>query len=99
MNTDDLGLLELQIAPWINKTIVHAEKKLHGTCNKVVLRHLNVERKPQGDVQAFPVRLEEGMEDEIAPLINQIAAKAQQDTDDMNQGLQLYALYAYFPQD
>jgi hypothetical protein len=99
MNADGKGIIEQQIRSWIEKNVAQVDVKLHGRCNKILLKHLNIERKPQGDVQSFPVRLEEGMEDEIDPLINQICDAAQKDADDLNQGVQSYAVYAYFPQD
>ena len=99
MNADGKGIIEQQIRPWIEKNVVQVDTKIHGRCNKILLKHLNIERKPQGDVQSFPVRFEEGLEDEIDPLINGICDAAQKDADDLNQGVQSYAVYAYFPQD
>jgi hypothetical protein len=100
MSSDEgeLGLIEQQIQGWVRENVLYPEKKLHGTCDHVMLRHVNVERKPQGDVKAFPVRLEEGAEDDgLIPLLHKIAEAAQGDADDMNQGVQSYALYAYYP--
>lgn len=99
MNQDGKGLIEQQIEPWVRSHVAYADKKLHGSCNKIALKHLNIERKPQGDVGSFAVRLEEGSDDDIDPLINNICDSAQKDADDLNQGVQTYAIYAYFPQD
>jgi hypothetical protein len=94
--TDAMGVVESQIEQWIRKEVAFPDKKLRGKCEKVVLRHLSVDKKAQGDVGTFPVRLEEGAEDEIAPLLHQIAEAAQNDANDIRQGVQSYAVYAYF---
>jgi hypothetical protein len=99
MQSEEKNPIELQIEPWILSNVAHPDVKAHGRCLKLVLRHVNLERKPQGDVKAFTVKLEEGAEDEIDPLLHQIAEAAQRDCDDLNQGLQSYALFAYYAQD
>jgi hypothetical protein len=96
---DSQGVVEQQISQWIIQHVAFPNKKLHGRCEKVVLRHLNIERKNQGDVGTFPVRLEEGAEDEIQPLVTQIADAAQSDANDLKSGVQTYAIYAYFTLD
>lgn len=96
------GLIETQIEAWVRQHVAFPDKKLHGAagCHKVVLKHVNIERKPQGDVGSFAVRLEEGAEDEgIDPLLHKIADAAQSDADNLNQGLQTYAIFAYYPGD
>jgi hypothetical protein len=96
------GLIETQIEAWVRQHVAFPDKKLHGTagCHKVVLKHVNIERKPQGDVGSFAVRLEEGAEDEgVDPLLHKIADAAQGDADNLNQGLQTYAIFAYYPGD
>lgn len=99
MHSEEKNPIELQIETWVLNNVAHPDLKAHGRCSKLVLRHVNLERKPQGDVKSFPVKLEEGAEDEIDPLLHQIAEAAQRDCDDINQGLQSYALYAYYAQD
>ena len=93
------GTIVAQIAPWILREVAHPDYSKQGRCSKVVLRHLSVDRKIQGDVGTFPVRLEEGAEEEIDPLLNAISDAAQNDANDLNSGVQLYALYAYFDKD
>jgi hypothetical protein len=94
------GLIENQIEAWIKQHVLYPDKNLHGSCSKVVLRHLNLERKPQGDVASFAVRLEGGAEeDSLYPLLHKIADAAQGDADNLNQGVQSYAVYAYYPSD
>lgn len=99
MHSEEKNPIEVQIENWVLAYVAHPDVKLHGRCSKLVLRHVNVERKPQGDVKAFTVKLEEGAEDEIDPLLHQIADAAQRDCDDINGGLQSYGLYAYYTQD
>lgn len=96
---DFQGVVEQQLGPWMLQHVAFPDKKLHGRCDKIVLRHLNIERKNQGDVAAFPVKLEEGAEDEIQPLLSQISEAAQSDANDLKSGVQLYAVYAYFTLD
>ena len=93
--SEDMGVIEQQIAEWIRTFVAFPDRKL-GKCVKVRLRHLSVERKPQGDIRDFPVRLEDGAEDEIDPLIHAIAEAAQSDADQMKAGLQQYAIYASY---
>lgn len=96
----DRGLIEQQIESWVRQNVAYPDQKLHGKCGKIVLRHLSIERKPQGDVAAFPNKLEEGAEDEgLDMFLHKVADAAQQDANDLNQGVQSYALYAYYPQD
>jgi hypothetical protein len=91
------GLIEQQIEGWIRQNVAFPDK-LHGACDHVILRHVNVERKPQGDVKSFSIRIEEGAADEmIEPLLHKIADSAQEDADNLSQGVQSYALFAYYP--
>jgi hypothetical protein len=99
VDSEELGLIRSQIEDWVKKNVAFPDLKMHGKCHKVVLRHLTVDRKVQGDVKAFPVRLEEGSEDELLPLLLGISEAAQRDADSLNQGLQRYALYAHYSQD
>jgi hypothetical protein len=97
---DAQGIIEQQILPWIRENVAFPDIKLHGQCDRVVLKHINLERKPQGDIRAFPVRAEVGGEEDlIDPLVHKIAEAAQGDADDLNQGVQSYAIFAYYPAD
>jgi hypothetical protein len=97
--TGEHGAIELQIEEWVRREVAYPDLKLHGKCSKVALRHLNLTNQIQGDVATFPVKLEDGAENEIAPLLLQIAEASQRDSNDQNSGVQKYALYAYFPAD
>lgn len=98
--SSELGIIEQQIVAWLKENVLYPDLKLHGKCDRVTLRHVSVDRKPQGDVKAFPIRLEEGAEDDgLFPLLHAISQAAQADSDEMNQGVQSYALFAYYPSD
>lgn len=99
-NEGERGLIEQQIELWIRQNIAFPDKKLHGSCDHVVLRHVGVDRKFTGDVKSISVRLDEGAEDEgVEPLLHKIAEAAQTDTDDLNSGVQSYAVCAYYRED
>jgi hypothetical protein len=95
---ENKNIVETQIRDWVLREVAYPDTK-RGKCAKVIVRHLNLERKPNGDVIALPVKLEEGAEDEIEPLLAQIAEAAQQDATDANSGVQTYAIYAYYSND
>jgi len=97
MNPDGKGMIAQQIEQWLRKQVILPEK-IHGRPSKILLRHLNVERQVQGDVSSFQVKLDPGSVD-INALINEICDSAQKDADDLNSGIQNYALYAFFPSD
>jgi hypothetical protein len=97
MHTDSRGLIAQQIDSWLRKQVVFEDEE-HGRASKIILRHLSVDRKPQGDVATFQVKLDPGSE-EIEPLVDRICDAAQKDADDMSSGVQNYAIYAYFPMD
>lgn len=94
----DKGFIEQQIVGWLRSHVFFADKDLHGDCNKITLRHLNIERKPQGDVQTFQVRAGEE-DDNLLPVLHAICDAAQKDANDLSAGIQTYALYAFFPKD
>lgn len=93
------GTIEKMIEPWFRRNVAFPDVKRHGRCDLLTLRHLNLSKQPQGDVGTFPVKLEEGAEGEFSNILAEVADAAQQDADDVNQGVQTYALYAQFPQD
>ena len=95
MHEDDKGVIAQQIESWIRQNVT-LQKGDHGYCNRILLRHLSVDRKVQGDVSSFSVTAGTP-EDELPPLINAICEAAQKDADDLNSGIQHYALYAQFP--
>jgi hypothetical protein len=99
MQTGNKGITEVLITDWLNKHVVFADTKTHGRCNKILIRHLNVERKFQGDVASFSVKFEEGATEELPPLVNNIVEAMQRDANDLNAGIQSYCIQAFFPND
>ena len=98
MHFDDKGLIQQQITDWIHEHIVVARPGF-GRCKKLVLRHMNLENKPQGDVQAFIIPNDEGLIGEMDMLVNKIVDAAQRSANDYASGMQKYALYAYYTDD
>ena len=99
MPRGEKGYIETTIEEWVRREVAYPDRKTRGRCTKVILRHLNVKREDQGDVASFQVKLEDGAENEIAPLLTQVADAAQADADDLKAGVQMYAVYAYFELD
>lgn len=98
MHLDDKGLIEQQITDWVREHVV-ISKPGFGRCRKLILRHLSIENKPQGDVQAINVPNDEGLVGEIEMIVNKIVDAAQRNANDYASGMQKYALYAYYPDD
>lgn len=98
-DVDERDRIERELTPWVRQHVAFPDRA-HGRCHQVKLRHLNVNREVQGDVAAIQVKLDEGgEEDAITPILHQIADAAQRDADDINQGVQTYAIYAYYTAD
>lgn len=96
MLTGTAGLIENQIKNWCRKIICAVDKD-NGRCKKIVLRHLSVDRKPIGDVHNITLTGDPALEglEVVDRVILEIAEAAQRDADDVNQGVQTYAIYAY----
>ena len=52
MPANSAGAVEQQIADWIREHVVVSVAG-RGRCRRIVLRHLNLENHPQGDVNSF----------------------------------------------
>ena len=98
MHLDDKGLIEQQITDWVREHVV-ISKPGFGRCRKLILRHLSIENKPQGDVQAFNIPNDEAIVGEIEIIVNKIVDAAQRNANDYASGMQKYAIYAYYPDD
>jgi hypothetical protein len=98
--TGSAGLIENQIKGWI-RSHVCASSKEYGRCKKVMLRHLNLERKPAGDVATINLADDPAIVGtEVADkVIMEIADAALRDANDMKAGVQTYGIYAYFTND
>jgi hypothetical protein len=70
-----------------------------GRCKRMVLRHMSLENKPQGDVNSFNIPMDEGLAGETDMLVNKVVDAAQRDANDFEGNIQKYALYAYYTDD
>lgn len=98
--TGSAGLVEAQIKNWVRQHVCAVSKE-HGRCKKVMVRHLNVERKPVGDVHTINITSDSATDGtEMADrVINEIADAALRDANDVMAGVQTYAIYAYYTND
>ena len=72
-----------------------------GKCRKFILRHLDVNKKPDSEVHMITVDSDPALQGmEIADqIVMEIADRAQQDANDIESGVQMYGLYAYYADD
>lgn len=87
-----------QIGKWIRHHVLSSSKD-HGNCYKLIVRHLSVNKKPNGDVGSIKVDQEIRAIDGTERLIDEVCEMAQQDANAMREGIQTYGLYAYFDND
>lgn len=90
------NIIEAQIAAWVKQHVVFPDRNRLGKCTKVVLSHLTVDRKKQGDVGVFQPQVEDG---DASVFLREVAEAAQGDANDLKAGVQTYALYAYYELD
>jgi len=97
MLTGSNGLVETQIREWVRKHVCLVDKE-NGRCKKIVLRHLNIDNKPQSDVHSAAIPGDPSVQGtEIADkVILDIAEAAQRDANDYGHGIQKYAIYAFY---
>lgn len=88
-----------QIGRWIRKIVVPAttDQSL-GRCTKLEVVHFSVNNKPQGAVGqvAIPRTFEV---DGVDTLVREIVEMAQEDANNLHQGIQRYAVFARFEKD
>ena len=98
MAADGAGSTEQQITDWIRE---HVSMPVagRGRCKRIVVRHMSLENKPQGDVASFNIPQGDGLIGETDMLINKIVDASQRDANDFEGGIQKYALYAYYTDD
>ena len=87
-----------QIGKWIRHHVLVANTE-YGECYKLVVRHLTVNKKPNGDVGVVKVPDDITSVGGIDHLIDEVCEMAQQDANAMREGVQSYGLYAYFKND
>jgi hypothetical protein len=69
-----------------------------GKCYKFSVVHFSVNRKPQGDVGTIPITATLGSDvNGIDALVSQVVQIAQEDANNLHQGIQLYAVFAHYP--
>ena len=84
---------EQQVKDWIAARVLADNDE----CVKIVLRHLTMEGRHQGDVLDVPVLVDEGLPVKDAEsLARQVVDAAQADADSIGGSVQMYALYAYY---
>ena len=98
MPANSAGSIEQQIADWIREHVSMAVAG-RGRCKRIVIRHMSLESKPQGDVNSFNIPQDEGLAGETDMLVNRIVDAAQRDANDFEGGIQKYTLYAYYTDD
>lgn len=84
-----------QIGNWIRHNVL-ASTPDNGKCYKLVIKHLSVNGKPNGDVTTIKVDDDIAVVDGVEQLIQEVCEAAQNDANAMREGLQRYAVYAYF---
>ncbi len=91
------GLIEQQIATFVRSHVCHPNSE-YGRCVKLVVRHLTVDKKPQGDVATIKIQDDPAFEGTEAAdrVVMEIADACQTDANDARAGVQVYAVYAYF---
>lgn len=94
------GDIENQIGDWVRQHVCLVDNE-HGHCRKIVIRHLNIDKKPQGDIDSIPVSSDPSLEgsQSVDYIIAKIADATIRDANQINQGIQTYAVYAYYTKD
>jgi hypothetical protein len=97
MLTGSTGQIEIQIKDWVRKHVCTVDPD-DGRCKKLVVRHINIDRKPSGDVATVNIPSDPAYEGtEMADkVIVEIADVAQRDADDLKSGVQTYGIFAYY---
>jgi len=98
MHLENKALIEQQIADWLKEHIVVSRPGL-GKCRKLIIRHMSIDNKPQGDVTSVAVTQDEGLVGELDMIVNKIVDAAQRNANDYASGVQKYAVYAYYADD
>jgi hypothetical protein len=100
MLTGTEGDIENQLDNFVRQHVCLIDND-HGRCKKIIVRHLNIDKKPQGDIISVPVSTDPALEgsQSVSHIISQIADAAIRDANDLNSGIQTYAAYAYYTLD
>jgi hypothetical protein len=93
MAYDNRGVIEHQIKQWVRDQVLAK----HFNCKNLVLRHLNLDNRPQGDVSHYDVPVGDlTPAHDVDLIVDQIMAAAQSDADSIGGSVQQYAVYATF---
>lgn len=93
MSYENRGATEHQVGKWIRDQVL--AKKFE--CRELVLRHLNMDNRPQGDVDRYDVPVGDlTPAHDVDVMVGQVMEAAQADADSIGGSVQMYALYAYF---
>lgn len=85
-----------QIGRWVRHQVFSATQE-SGSCHKFIVRHLTVNKKPNGDIGEVKVDPEIlRMPGGIDHLVDELCEMAQQDANAMREGVQTYGISAYF---
>ena len=95
MAYDNSGAIELQIRDWIKQHVIATTHP----CTRIVLRHMTLESRPQGDVKDLLIPSGADVTGEIDVITSQVMETAQQDANSVGGSVQMYALYAYYEKD
>jgi hypothetical protein len=84
-----------QIGEWIRQQAITPTK--NGRCIKFIVRHVSINKKPQGDVEKIDVPEDLGKDENgVDGLISAIVQAAQADANSLRSGVQTYGVFAYF---
>lgn len=93
MSYDNRGVIEHQISQWIRDQVL--AKKLN--CQRLVLRHVTMDSRPQGDIDRYDVPVGDlTPAHDVDIMTGQIVEAAQADANSIGGSVQMYALYAEF---
>jgi hypothetical protein len=84
-----------QIGRWIRQNVIPYDDK-QGRCYKLVVKHFSINKKPQGDVCKIQVPENVSAEGGVDALISEVIRSAQDDSNNLHSGVQLYAVFAYY---
>lgn len=86
-----------QIGKWMRDNVLAVDRNEYGDCYKLRIVHFSVNKKPQGDVTQIKVGSNLATDPgAIDALINEVIQAAQDDANNLHQGIQLYAVFAYY---
>jgi hypothetical protein len=93
MSYDNRGATEHQVGQWIRDHVLAK----HLNCKELVLRHVTMDSRPQGDVASYDIPVGDlTLAHDVDVMVGQVMEAAQADADSVGGSVQMYALYASF---